>query len=144
MIDLKSLYWLAPLLISQLLSSLYPMDKDWYQEITKDIPTPPSYVFAVVWPILYILIGIVLARSENKGAKKILLTNLALNYVWIIAFNRFKDIKLGLLLIVFMIATLGFYFKTEYSPQLSILLIPYFIWLLYAGYLNARIFIENI
>ena len=33
-------------------------DKKWYSSLKKPLLTPPSYVFGIVWPILYILISI--------------------------------------------------------------------------------------
>ena len=76
------------------------------------------------------------------GAQKILTVNLFLNYLWIIFFNYFQDIQLGLIVSVLMILTLFFYFKTEWTTT-SLMLVPYFIWLLYATYLNYQIYQEN-
>ena len=139
---LKSLVWLAPLLMSQVITRIFPIDQEWYNQITENVETPAPVVFAIVWPILYILIGLTFYNTNDTGAKKILLVNLVLNYLWLVFFNYFQDILLGLIVLVLMVLTLYFYFKTEWT-QKSMLLIPYFIWLLYATYLNYQIYMEN-
>ena len=85
---------------------------------------PPGYVFGIVWPILYILLGLSWINSEYKkdkiidGLYFVLSTLLAL---WIVVYSCYKSKKgalsimlLSILAIVFLISTLSF-IKDLYS-----------------------------
>lgn len=137
--------WFIPLIISQILSFFFPTeggDNTWYQRPGQEVYVPPGYVFGLVWPILYLLIGFVLANTKDSGALKSLIVNLVLNYLWIISFNYFRNIRLSLIIMVLLVLTLFYYFKEESGPY-SYLLVPYFLWLLYATYLNWQIYVAN-
>jgi len=133
---------LMPAIIAHLLNLLFPMDKAWYESLVKPEYTPPPLVFAIVWPILYLLIGIVLFYNTDSSAMKILFVNLFLNYLWIIAFNQLQDIKMSLAISVLMLLTLVYYFGHDWT-NISVILIPYFLWLIYATYLNYQFYIDN-
>jgi len=141
--------WFIPLIIAQILSYFFPMkggddevERTWYQRPGEDIYVPPGYVFGIVWPILYLLIGFVLANTKDGSARKSLIVNLVLNYLWIVSFNYFRNIRLSLIIMILLVLTLYYYFNEDWG-QYSYLLIPYFIWLLYATYLNWQIYLAN-
>jgi tryptophan-rich sensory protein len=120
--------------------------------IVKPPLSPPSIVFPIVWGILFALMGIGAAmiylsgRSQQRsGCLQLYLIQLAANFLWnIIFFNlqTFGGALIWLLalwiLILWMI--LSFY---KVSPLAAKLQIPYLIWVTFAGYLNAGVWLLN-
>tara|TARA_Y100000996_G_scaffold4400_1_gene4064 strand:- start:2837 stop:3277 length:441 start_codon:yes stop_codon:yes gene_type:complete len=99
---------------------------------------PPSYLFGIVWPILYILLGISWINSY-KGNKNIDLLFIILSLllaIWIIVYSCMKDKKNAifiLLLILLSIVSLMILI-----PQKSKLyLAPLLVWILFATFLNT-------
>jgi len=43
----------------------------WYEELVKSPLNPPGYVFGIVWPILYLLMGIVSFLAAEKNLEVI-------------------------------------------------------------------------
>ena len=112
---------------------------------------PPSFLFSIVWTILYVLMGlssyyIYESMSCHKGNCLLLYgLNLVLNFTWpIIFFNLearlFAFLFILLLDIVVVLMTLCFYGIDKKSGYLNI---PYIIWLLFATVLNLSIYILN-
>ncbi len=121
-------------------------------EVLKPALSPPGWLFPVVWTILYLLMGIAAARislSEDAAARKSVLrlyaVQLAVNCIWpLIFFNlrAFGPAFLWLVLLWAMIVrmTLGF---RELDKKASVLLIPYLLWVAFAGYLNCGVWMLN-
>ena len=40
--------------------------KEWYYNLKKSKLSPPNYVFGIVWPILYLLLGAAWVLSNSK------------------------------------------------------------------------------
>ena len=55
---------LLTLIVGSLASSNTGTDL-WYQGLVKSDLNPPGYVFGIVWPILYLLMGITIWRTYN-------------------------------------------------------------------------------
>lgn len=126
----------------------------WYPQIIKPSFNPPNAVFPIVWPILYILMGIAFGiiwnQLENKTApvKKGLLLfgiQLALNALWSILFFGMQNPKIAffelILLLIAVLWTIRQFYKV--SPWASYLLIPYILWLGFATVLNYSIWTLN-
>lgn len=127
---------------------------DIYEEIITPPLSPPSFLFPVVWTVLYFLMGVSSAliwkkRKENKEetetALLIYAASLVFNFIWsLIFFNSgmylFSFIWLIALLIL-IIATIIKYKKL--SSAAAYIQIPYALWVTFAGYLNFGIFILN-
>lgn len=121
-----------------------------YNTLNKPILSPPSYIFPIVWTILYILMGISYSIIETKQqidnqAKNIYYTQLLVNALWSIIFFilkwRFISIIWILILLILVIyMTVIFYNKNKTSGLLQI---PYIIWLIFATYLNIGVYILN-
>ena len=122
----------------------------WYKNLKKSPLTPPDYVFGIVWPILYflLLIYFILALQEkNKIPLVYFMIQLILNLFWTTVFFRKKNIILAMyMLIVILFFTIlsgmEMYYKNN-NILLPLLLIPYIIWLSFAGYLNFYIIFNN-
>lgn len=120
----------------------------WYPTIHKSALTPPGIVFPIVWSVLYCMIaisGYVLWQHRHEPKAKLALVfytiQMILNWSWSPLFFYFHWIGLSFLCIVaIIISTFITIILTQSRYKLSsALLIPYFIWLLFAGYLNATI-----
>ena len=48
------------------LANVYINQDDWYQSLNKSTLNPPGYVFGIVWPILYVLMGLVSYFNFNQ------------------------------------------------------------------------------
>jgi tryptophan-rich sensory protein len=99
---------------------------------------PPSYIFGIVWPILYLLIGYSWVESTDTIAENkidILYISLSLLLgLWIIVYACLEN-KVGSLFVMFIIF-LNLLFLMILVPEKSkLLLAPLCVWLLYATFL---------
>lgn len=137
------------------LSALATMSNmDLYSEIVQPPLAPPSFLFPVVWTVLYILMGISAAmifeerKAQGEKVTRALAVygiNLFLNFFWSIIFFNFRAflfafIWLVALWITIVIMIIKFF---RIKPLAAYLQIPYLIWVTFAGYLNLAIFILN-
>jgi len=124
----------------------------WYDLLIKPPLTPPSWVFAPVWAILYILIFVSFAlyaikpySSGKSWGYFLFFTQMILNLCWSPVFFHFHNIGMALAIIIildiFVILNIIEFFKV--SKTAGLLLIPYVLWILFATYLNAGFFIQN-
>jgi translocator protein len=124
-----------------------------YQSLIKPYFTPPSWVFSVVWPVLYLLLPIasyriwLKGRGELDSRKAFILygIQLILNFMWSIIFFRWRLIGLAffelMLLIIFILLTTFEFFRLDKCA--GILMIPYIIWVSFAGVLNFTFWMLN-
>lgn len=117
----------------------------WYVTLAKPSFNPPSWVFAPVWTILYILMAVskyiiclLPANIEKKEAIIVFFTQLILNVLWSFTFFYLRSPLLGFIniivlwvMIIFMI--IRFY---KLSPIAAWLQVPYFLWVSFASILN--------
>ncbi len=128
-----------------------PSIKTWYAILQKPSFTPPNYLFAPVWTMLYILMGISLFLIwRTTHVKKnmviiIFLLQLVLNFFWSIIFFHWKEIQIALVEIVVLLITIVNYAMHSYKINkiAGILFIPYIIWVSFATALNMAIVILN-
>ena len=122
-----------------------------YNMMEKPPFSPPSWVFPVVWAVLYIMMGIaavMVSRSndiDKSSALRLFVLQLIVNLIWPIIFFRFEAPKFALfwllLLIILVILTTRSFFSV--SKKAGWLMIPYIIWLFVAFYLNFGIVALN-
>lgn len=124
---------------------------DWYYNLLKPYFTPPDSMFPPVWSVLYITIFVALLlyihkKGENKKiGYAYFISQLILNLLWTPSFFYFKNIKLALIVIIFLDIFVLLTIKKFYSvSKLSgLILIGYFVWILFATYLNIGYLILN-
>ena len=116
----------------------------WYQLLNKSELNPPSYVFGIVWPILYILM-MVSAFLAYKKVFSIFIVQLFLNAAWSWLFFRFQMPLIALLDIYLLIAINIYILNLMYKENkiAFYLFIPYVVWISFASYLNLFIVINN-
>ena len=116
----------------------------WYLLLNKSELNPPSYVFGIVWPILYILM-MVSAFLAHKKVFSIFIVQLFFNAAWSWLFFRFQMPFIALLDIYLLIAINIYILNLMYKENklAFFLFIPYVIWISFASYLNLFIVINN-
>ena len=116
----------------------------WYLLLEKSDLNPPSYVFGIVWPILYILM-MISAFLSYKKVFSIFIIQLFFNAAWSWLFFRFQMPLIALLDIYLLIALNIYILNLMYKEnKLAFLLfIPYVFWISFASYLNLFIVINN-
>jgi len=128
------------------------MNLTWYETLNKPAFTPPASVFAPAWAVLYtfmfisFVIFLVTKTDEDKTQGiALFLTQLIFNMLWSPVFFYWKNLSLSLIIIVlllaFLLATIISFFKV--SKIAALLLIPYFLWVCFATYLNYGFMIMN-
>jgi translocator protein len=125
----------------------------WFVNIIKPSFNPPNYLFAPVWTILYLLMGVglylvLLTPKSAQRSKAILIFSiqLFLNFCWSILFFKFHLLGIAfieILLLWLSIATMIHYFKSI-NITAAYLQIPYLCWVSFAGVLNASIWWINL
>ncbi len=125
---------------------------DWYHSLNHPPLTPPDWIFAPVWAILYIMIlvsFILFLKSKSQQDKfvpSIIWTfQLLINLLWTPMFFFYQNITFALVLclilvILVFLTIISFY---RFSKFAAILLIPYFLWVSFALYLNIAIWKLN-
>ena len=125
-----------------------------YETLNTPYLAPPPCVFAVVWPILYVLMGISAAmvytarcesRAKITSALKTYALQLAVNFFWSIIFFNMKAFLFAFIWLVFLwILILIMIVKfRDVRPWAGYLQIPYILWVAFAGYLNFAIALLN-
>ncbi len=120
------------------------VNSDWYQSIKPEI-TPPNYLFPIVWNILFLMITFSLylswIESNETQKKKIILAfgiNLFLNFLWSFIYFGLMNPALAFFELILLWLSIIFLMKTVYGIKKTstYLLIPYFLWVTFAGFLN--------
>ena len=116
----------------------------WYLLLNKSELNPPSYVFGIVWPILYILM-MASAFLAHKKIFSIFIIQLIFNAAWSWLFFRFQMPLIALLDIYLLIAINIYILNLMYKENklAFFLFIPYVVWISFASYLNLFIAINN-
>lgn len=99
----------------------------------------PSWIFPVVWSILYIFMGYSsYLVSDNPKLLNIYKANLVVNFLWTFIFFMFDLKVFAFFWILLLIVIVGFMIYEFYKENklASYLLIPYFLWLIFAAILN--------
>ncbi len=123
----------------------------WYPTLIKSALTPPGNVFAIVWSVLYLLMGIsagiVWSMHSVYSWSLILLffVQLALNLGWSFSFFYMQSPVLGFAVLVVLFMFVVLYVAACYTQNkwAAIMNIPYLLWLLFAGYLNLYVVMRN-
>lgn len=122
-------------LLGGIASSLASKD---FSSAPKPKGQPPSWVFAPVWIVLYLMMGY--SASLLKSVPMIFWVQLALNLVWSPLYTRGKvkeAFAVILALWVSIVITIQEFYKV--NKFAGKLLVPYLLWVTYAMYLNYNV-----
>ncbi|QUX19996.1 tryptophan-rich sensory protein [Staphylococcus haemolyticus] len=115
-----------------------------YKNFRKPPFSPPTKAFPIVWPILYLLMGVsyLITTKNKKKTTRIKVTHytqLTLNYLWSILYLKKKVRCIALIesimLFISVVANAVSMFKIHRVTGL--LQIPYVLWSAFASYLKA-------
>ena len=125
---------------------------DWYSKLNRPPLTPPNWVFGPVWTVLYIMIAVslilyIMQTRQNLvyWAVTVIIFHLTTNFAWTGIFFGLQRPGWALIDIVLLDLTLAIliiHFWRTARPS-SILLWPYFVWVMFATYLNAGFYYLN-
>lgn len=123
---------------------MYP----WYGQLIKSSLTPPGYYFGIIWPLLYISLAILgwkLHKEREKTILKWYCTGMFLNWLWSPVFFTLHLSEIALA-ILFLLIAINAYILIKLRIgyiNYAYMLLPYFLWLCFALYLNLVIVILN-
>jgi len=125
----------------------------WYKTLVRPVLAPPNWIFAPVWTTLFLLMGIAVflvwqKDHESKIAKITLAVfglQLVLNTAWSILFFGLQNPFVAFIELIFLwlaiLATIILFAK--FSKPAAWLLVPYILWVAFAGYLNFSFYSLN-
>lgn len=146
---MKKFLKFALFLLPWFISGLFLKNLNFYKSLNLPFFAPPNWLFAFIWPILYLLIAISIYNVDSKGFtqeyKKYLLLNYLFNQAFTIFFFNFKSLTLGFIADILTLVTAYFLFEEtkKIDKKTSYLLIPYLIWLIFASILITTILFMN-
>jgi len=126
------------------LANVYINSDDWYANLVKSPLNPPSFVFGIVWPILYAIMALVSFKMANK-ISNLFIAQLIANAAWSWMFFYFHAPVMALVdisVLIYLNLKILKILKGE-STVLFYLYLPYLIWLSFAAFLNASIVFLN-
>ena len=136
--------YLLPWFISVL---IFPTDKTYYTNLIKPFFAPPPIIFAIIWPILYLLITISIYKTLNSSSTKYkisLIINYISNQLFSFFFFTLKSPALALIdTIIVLVSSIFLYKETKNTNNTSKYLIPYILWNTFATILISSIYIMN-
>ena len=144
---------LIPLAVGGISAFLTKDNMIMFEYVKKPPLAPPSWLFPVAWTALYIMMGLasylvyVSGASEprRERALTVYAVQLVLNFFWTIIFFNLElflasFIWLVLLWLAILICMALFAYIS--APALWLML-PYLLWVSFAGYLNLGIYLLN-
>lgn len=120
----------------------------WFDGLAKPSFMPPGWVFGVVWPVLYALLGFALAlilaeppTDRRRKALMLFFAQLALNLAWSPIFFAAHAIRpaLGVIVVMVGLAALAAGQFRRIRSLAGYLMLPYLLWLCFAAALNSAI-----
>ena len=124
-----------------------------YQDLVQPPLSPPGWVFPIVWTILYLLMGygsyrIYNADVDPKQKRNALIlygAQLLLNLLWPLFFFRlgWELTAFFLLIALWVLIFLTMRAFNAIDERASDALLPYLLWVTFAGYLNLGVYLLN-
>jgi translocator protein len=124
-----------------------PSIQSWYATLNKPAINPPSWVFGPVWTTLFLLMGISLYLVWAKGKVPVIFwVQLVLNVLWSIIFFGWQQpgvafFELIMLWFAILYTIINFW---RVSKPAAYLLLPYIVWVTFAGFLNYSLWLLNL
>ena len=123
----------------------------WFQSLAKPAIYPPPWLFGVVWPLLFTLLGVALYlvwRADHPGRRLALglfVAQMVFNVAWTPVFFRAQNLALALgvigALLLLAVPTAVAFGRVERTAGL--LVVPYLLWVTFAAVLNYRFLALN-
>lgn len=142
-----------PLIVGGVSALMTKNSMETFERLHQPPLSPPGWLFPVMWTVLYVLMGIgsylVASSKAAQTVKKRALwtygSQLAFNFLWTIVFFNlewflFAFIWLVVLWLLILATAIQFY---RIRRMAGYLLVPYLLWVAFAGYLNFGIYLLN-
>ncbi len=117
----------------------------WYATLIKPSFSPPNWIFAPVWTILYILMGISAYLIRKSSVLRLFWIHLVVNVLWSYLFFGLRNPLYGLICILLLwgliVAIIYRFYRID--KLAAWLLYPYLAWVTFAAFLNYNIWILN-
>ena len=119
-------------------------ENHWFAALAKPPIMPPGWVFGVVWPILYLMMGLAIAiilharGARGRGiAIMLFVVQLLCNIAWSPLFFAAHEVELAfyLLLVILALAIATTLLFARIRSGAALLMAPYLAWLCFAGIL---------
>lgn len=149
----KLFFLLLPLSVGGVSALLGGRSMERYDALSQPPLAPPGWAFPVVWTVLFVLMGIAswqvartrLQRPQVREALTLYGFQLGVNLLWTLWFFRlelylFSFLWLCLLWVLVWLTRKAF---RQVYPPAGDLLVPYLIWVAFAGYLNLGVYFLN-
>ena len=124
-----------------------------YQTLNQPPLSPPGWVFPVVWSVLYLLMGYASYRVLTSGADPkqirqaltLYAAQLFFNFLWSPVFFglQWRLVAFFILIVMWLLIYLTMKAFSEIDEWAGNLLLPYLLWVTFAGYLNFDVFLLN-
>jgi len=143
---------LVPLAVGGLSAFLTRNSMQNFEDINKPPLSPPGWLFPVVWTVLFILMGIasyLVATSgqpyKSRTAFWVYGIQLIFNFFWSLIFFNMESYLFAFvwLVVLWLLILLNIKLFYNISKPAGLLLVPYLLWVTFAGYLNLGIAILN-
>lgn len=126
-------------------------DYVWYAGLNKPWFTPPNWLFAPVWTIMYIIMGIIVGKLwqhrnkfYNTLAIKLFIIHFIFNLIWSPIFFYFHRIDIAFYDICLVWFSLIMLFIVVWNNKvITVWLVPYMVWISFAMILNYSVYILN-
>ena len=151
---MKAFFKFIIILLPWFLSSLIPIDKEFYNSLTLPFFTPPQMAYGIIWSIIYICISISIYQILNtykikdipKSYKYTLLLNYIANQSFQPLFFLLKSTFLGFVSCILTFITSLFLYKEtkDLKEKSAKYLIPYILFSLFATILSLSIYLLNL
>lgn len=121
----------------------------WYADLEKPFFNPPNWLFAPVWIVLYAMIALAGWRTWLRGYRglpmQLWFLQMAINLMWSPAFFGLQMMGLALIIIIVMGALTFLFIQLTWRPDriAALLMLPYFLWVTFAGLLNLSLWWIN-
>lgn len=147
LIYIKSI--LVPLLIGGLVGIVTSKFID-YNSLIQPSWAPPSFLFPIVWTILYALMGVSYGILKSNSlldskASTLYYVQLFVNALWSIFFFVFKWRLFSFVWILLLIVFVYLMIKDFYSKNkvAGLIQLPYLLWIIFASFLNLAVYLLN-
>ena len=121
----------------------------WYADLVKPWFTPPNWLFAPAWTILYILIAVAGWRTFQSQSRSLAMglwyAQLLLNFAWSPVMFSLHALALALIVILALLVVIFGFMISQWGPDriAALLFVPYAAWVCYAAALNFAIWYLN-
>lgn len=122
--------------------------EEWYPTLVKSPVNPPNMAFPIAWSIIYLLVGLSIGFMLVRGDMSVVrlwILQLVVNFLWSVLFFAMRNPLLGLIdILILDVLVFTYIVYAAGRRKLSAwLFAPYFVWILFATYLNGYIYLHN-